>query len=323
MKSRRNLLLAAGLSLITFNAFAQLSSANVVRIIVPFPAGGPTDVLARVVAPKLGEGLQQTVIVENKAGATGAIGAQYVANAEANGMTIMLGTSSVMTTSPLLAPSHPFDPVKDFVPVGTIAVDENILVVNPSLPVKSVPELLAYAKENPNSLNYSTSGVGSSYHLGTEMFQSRAGIKLTHVPYKGTSPAMQDLAAGHVQVMFAAVSTASPYIKSGKMRPLGIASLKRHPDFPNLAPVAESANLPGFEFATWMGLFLPAKTPKAIVERTRAALTSAMKSPEVREKIIKLGMQPISHTEKEIVAMTEKDLAQWAKVIKNAGIKPE
>jgi tripartite-type tricarboxylate transporter receptor subunit TctC len=235
----------------------------------------------------------------------------------------MLGTSSVMTSSPLLAPGHPFDPVKDFVPVGTIAVDENVLVVNPSLPIKSVAELIAYAKANPNKLNYSTSGIGSSYHLGTELFQSSAGIKMAHVPYKGTSPAMQDLAAGHIQVMFTAISTATPYIKAGKMRPLGVASLKRHPDFANLAPVAESASLPGFEFATWMGLFLPAKTPKPIVARTQAALASAMKSADVRDRIAKLGMRPISHSEKEIVTLIEKDLAQWRDVIKNAGIKPE
>lgn len=314
-------LLIVGISLMVFNATAQ--TANIVRIIVPFPAGGPTDVLARVVAPKLAEGLQQTVIVENKAGATGAIGAQYVAKSEPNGLTIMLGTSSVMTTSPLLAPSHPFDPVKDFVPVGTIAVDENVLVVNPSTPIKSVQELLAYAKDNPGKLNYSTSGVGSSYHLGTEMFQSRAGIDLAHVPYKGTNPAVQDLVAGHVQLMFTAISTAAPYIKAGKMRALGVASLKRHPDFPDLAPVAESAKLPGFQFATWMGLFMPAKTPRPVVERTRAALAFAMKSADVQERIAKLGMQPISFAEKAIVQMVERDLAQWAKVIKDADIKAE
>jgi tripartite-type tricarboxylate transporter receptor subunit TctC len=317
----RKSLLILGISLMAFNATAQ--TGNIVRIVVPFPAGGPTDVLARVVAPKLAEGLRQTVIVENKAGATGAIGAQHVARSEPNGLTIMLGTSSVMTTSPLLAPNHPFDPVKDFVPVGTIAVDENVLVVNPSTPIKSVQDLLAYAKANPGKLNYSTSGVGSSYHLGTEMFQSRAGIELAHVPYKGTNPAVQDLVAGHVQMMFTAISTAAPYIKAGKMRALGVSSLKRHPDFPDLAPVAEAARLPGFQFATWMGLFLPAKTPKPVVERTRAALASAMKSAEVQERIAKLGMQPISHAEKEIVQMVEKDLAQWAKVIKDAGIKPE
>lgn len=317
----RKSLLVLGLSLAACAASAQAPA--IVRIVVPFPAGGPTDVLARVVAPKLAEALQQTVVVDNKAGATGAIGAQFVARSEPNGLTMMLGTSSVMTTSPLLAPSHPFDPVKDFVPVGTIAVDENVVAVHPSVPIKSVPELVAYAKANPGKLNYSTSGVGSSYHLGTELFQSRAGIKLTHVPYKGTSPAIQDLVAGHVQVIFTAISTATPYIKSGKMRALGVASLKRHPDFPELAPVAETAKLPGFEFATWMGLFLPANTPKPIVERAQAALAAAMKSPEVREKIAKLGMQPISRSEKEIVMMIEKDLAQWGKVIKDADIKPE
>jgi tripartite-type tricarboxylate transporter receptor subunit TctC len=314
-------LLTLGLSLVTLGAAAQ--SGNIVRIVVPFPAGGPTDVLARVVAPKLSEALKQTVVVENKAGATGAIGAQFVARSEPNGMTIMLGTSSVMTTSPLLAPSHPFDPLKDFVPVGTIAVDENVVVVHPSLGIKSMPELIAYAKANPGKLNYSTSGVGSSYHLGTELFQSRAGIKMTHVPYKGTSLAIQDLVAGHVQVTITAISTASPYIQAGKMDALGVASLKRHPAFPQLAPVAESANLPGFEFATWMGLFLPSTTPKPIVERTRAALALAMKSPEVREKIAKLGMQPISRSPKEIVSTIEKDLVQWAKVIQDANIKPE
>lgn len=316
----RKSLLILGLSLATWSASAQ---TNIVRIVVPFPAGGPTDVLARVVAPKLAEELKQTVVVENKAGATGAIGAQFVAKSEPNGTTIMLGTSSVMTTAPLLAPGHPFDPVKDFVPVGTIAVDENVVAVNPNTPIKSVAELIAYAKAHPGKLNYSTSGVGSSYHLGTELFQSRAGIQMTHVPYKGTSLAVQDLVAGHVQVIFTAISTAAPYIKAGKMRALGVASLTRHPEFPDLAPVAETAKLPGFEFATWMGLFLPAKTPKPIVERTQAALAQVMKNPEVRDKIARLGMQPISRTEKEIVSMVQKDLAQWSKVIKDADIKPD
>jgi tripartite-type tricarboxylate transporter receptor subunit TctC len=320
---RKKVLLVAALALTTFNVSAQVNSANVVRIIVPFTAGGPTDVLARVIAPKLGERLKQNVIVENRAGATGAIGAQYVAHAAPDGMTLMLGTSSVMTSSPLLAPGNPFDPIKDFTPVSTIAVDENILVVAPTLPVKSVQELIDYAKANPNKLFYSTSGTGSSYHLGTELFSARAGIKVTHVPYKGTAQAMQDLMAGHVQMMFGAVSTASPYIKTGKMHPLGIASLKRHPDFMNLAPIADVAGLRGFEFATWMGLFLPAKTPQPIVDHTRAAMAEVMKSPDIRARIKQLGMQPMTNSPKEITSMIEKDLAQWGKVIKDAGIKAE
>lgn len=320
MPFRKKILLALALTLATLCFGGRMSFAGVISIIVPFAPGGPTDILARVIANQLSEDLKQPVIVENKAGATGAIGTRYVAHAAPDGMTLLMATGSVMTTAPLLLPGH-FDPTKDFTPVSSLVVDENILVVHPALPVNSVQEFVAYAKANPGALNYATSGVGSSYNLGTELFSSRVGIKVTHVPYKNTSLAMQDLVAGHVQFMFSPVSASGSWIKSGKMRPLGVASLQRHPAFPDLLPIADLAGIPGFEFATWQGLFLPARTPQPIAEHLRAALQVAMDSPSVKQRISQLGMRTININAEEVVLKIENDLALWEKVIRNAGIQ--
>ena len=307
------------LLLTALSAFPSIGIANTISIIVPFAPGGPTDVLARVIATQLSEDLKQPVIVENKAGATGAIGTKFVANAAPDGTTLLMATGSVMTTAPLLLPGH-FDPLKDFTPISQLVVDENILVVHPSLPVKSVPEFIAYAKANPGALDYGTSGVGSSYNLGTELFSARTGIKVTHVPYKSTAQAMQDLIAGHVKFMFSPVSASRSWIDEGKMRPLGIASLQRHPNYPNLAPIAELAEIPGFEFATWQGLFVPAKTPQPVVQKISAALAVAMAKPKVKAHIAQIGMQTLDADEQEVKSKIKKELELWAKVIKDAGI---
>jgi tripartite-type tricarboxylate transporter receptor subunit TctC len=303
-------------------AQAQPASDKVVRIIVPFSAGGPTDVIARVIAPRLGEGLKQTVVVDNRVGATGGIGAELVAKAAPDGLTILLGTSSMMAASPNLSLSLRYDPVKDFVPVSKVATIDNILVVHPSVPANTVQELIAYAKANPNKLSYASSGIGSTYHLGAELFSAQTGIQWTHVPYKGAAPAAQDVVAGHVQVMFDAYSSAVPNMKAGRVKALGIASLKRDPELPNLPTIAESG-VPGYETVIWLAFFLPKGTPQAVVDRLRNELVKVMQSPDIKERFATLGMQPVTSTPQELATLLKDELVKWGKVVRDAGIKPE
>jgi tripartite-type tricarboxylate transporter receptor subunit TctC len=302
-------------------AHAQVAS-GVVRLIVPFAAGGPTDVVARVLAPRLAALLERTVIVENKVGATGAIGAAQVARSAPDGDTLLLGTSSIMAASPALAAALPYDPVNDFAPVSMVGTIENILVVHPSLPVKTVAELVAYAKANPSKLSYASSGVGSTYHLGAELFRAQTGIEWTHVPYKGAAPAIQDVLAGHVQVMFDNVSSAIPNIKAGRLRALGLASLERYPALPDLPTIAESG-VPGYETTIWLAVFAPAKTPPATLAKLNTLLRRAVESPEYRDKLQGLEMRPVSSTPADLARLLKADTAKWAKVVKDAGIKPE
>lgn len=314
--------LALPLLLCSLGSPAQTGGDKVMRIIVPFSAGGPTDVIARVLAPKLSEVFKQTVVVDNRVGATGGIGAELVAKAAPDGQTILLGTSSMMAANPNLSLSLRYNPVTDFVPVSMVATIDNILVVHPSVPVNSVRELIAYAKANPNKLSYASSGIGSTYHLGAELFSAQTGIQWTHVPYKGAAPAAQDLVAGHVQVMFDAYSSAVPNFKAGRVKALGIASLKRHPELPNLPTIAESG-VPGYETVIWLAFFLPKGSPPAVVERLRNELVSVMQSADIRERFAGLGMQPVTSTPQELATLLRDDLAKWGKVVREAGIKPE
>jgi tripartite-type tricarboxylate transporter receptor subunit TctC len=305
-----------------FTAWAQTPSDKPIRIVVPFAAGGPTDVLARVLAPKLTASLKRTVIVENKAGATGSIGATFVAKSAPDGDTLLLGTSSIMAASPNLTANLTYDPVNDFVPISLVATIENILVVHPSVPAKTVKELVAYAKANPKKLSYASSGIGSTYHLGAELFSSQTGIEWTHVPYKGAAPAIQDVLAGHVQVMFDNVSSAIPNIKSGRLKPLGVASLKRYPTLPELPTIAEEG-VTGYETTIWLALFAPAKTPAAILQKLTKEVHDAVNSQEYKDKLAALDIQPRLSSSQELANFLKADLGKWAKVVKDAGIKPE
>lgn len=303
-------------------AHAQPLADKPIRIVVPFAAGGPTDVLARALAPKLSAALKRTVIVDNRVGATGGIGATFVARAAADGDTLLLGTSSIMAASPNLTPNLTYDPVNDFVPISLVATIENILVVHPSVSAKSVKELIAFAKANPGKLTYATSGIGSTYHLGAELFASQAGIQLTHVPYKGAAPAMQDVLAGHVALMFDNTSSAIPNIKSGRVRPLGVASLKRYGALPDLPTIAEEG-LTGYETTIWLGLFAPAKTPAALVQALTREIHEAVNSTEYKDKLMSLDIQARTSSSSELAAYLKADLAKWARVVREANIKPE
>jgi tripartite-type tricarboxylate transporter receptor subunit TctC len=303
-------------------AQAQAPTDRPMRIVVPFAVGGPTDIIARVLAPKLAESLKRPVIVENKVGATGAIGASFVAKSPPDGDTLLLGTSSIMAASPNLVANLSYDPVKDFVPISLVATIENILVVHPGVPANNVRELVAYAKANPGKLSYASSGIGSTYHLGAELFASQAGIQWTHVPYKGAAPAIQDVLAGHVQVMFDNLSSAIPNIKAGKLKALGLASLQRYPRLPEIPTVAEQG-VPGYTTTIWLGLFAPARTPAATLQALQKEIGTAVGSADYKEKLIALEMQPQASTSAELAQYLKSDLAKWAKVVKDAGIKPE
>jgi tripartite-type tricarboxylate transporter receptor subunit TctC len=313
-----------GLQAIASLAYGQTAATNdkPIRLVVPFAAGGPTDVLARVLAPKLSASLKRIVIVDNKVGATGAIGAVFVAKAAADGDTLLLGTSSIMAASPNLTLNLPYDPVKDFVPISMVATIENILVVHPSVPAKTIKEFIAYGKANPGKLTYASSGIGSTYHLGGELFASQAGIQMTHVPYKGAAPASQDLLAGHVSVMFDNTSSAIPNIKAGRVRALGVASLKRYAGLPDLPTIAEEG-LAGYETTIWLGLFAPAKTPAAVIQKLHKDINDAVNSTEYKERLAALDLQPRGSTGAELANYLKADLAKWAKVVKEAGIKAE
>ena len=311
--------------LATFSGLAGAQSSQStqpIKLIVPFASGGPTDIAARIIAPRLSASLGRTVVVENKVGATGAIGAEFVAKAAPDGNTILFGTSSIMGANPAMTPKLSYDPIKDFSPVGLVATIENVLVVHPSVPANNVVELIRYAKANPGKLNYGSSGLGSTYHLGAELFASQTGISLTHVPYKGQGPAAQDLLAGHIQLMFDSFNSASPNIKSGRVRALGIASAKRHADLPDL-PTIQEQGVNGYLTTIWVAFFLPAKTPQAIVDKQSAELIKVIQNPEVRESFSKLGMQAVSNTPDELGVLTKTELAKWTKVVKEANIKPE
>jgi tripartite-type tricarboxylate transporter receptor subunit TctC len=320
-KTLRLVLAAVAFQSLAFAAFAQSGNDKVIRIVVPFAAGGPTDILARVLAPKLAASLKRNVIVENRVGGTGSIGATFVAKSAPDGDTLLLGTSSIMAASPNLTPNLSYDPINDFVPISLIATIENLLVVNPSVPARNVKELVAYAKANPNKLSYASSGIGSTYHLGAELFAAQTGIEWTHVPYKGAAPAIQDVLAGHVQVMFDNTSSAIPNVKVGKLRALGVASLKRYPTLPDLPTIAEEG-VSGYETTIWLGFFAPAKTPLAVLQKLNKEIQDAVNSPEYKEKLNALDIQPRVSSSQELAAFLKADLAKWAKVIKDANIKP-
>jgi tripartite-type tricarboxylate transporter receptor subunit TctC len=319
MHKRHALTLALGLLFASAVAVAQPSS---VRLVVPFSTGGPTDIAARVIAPLLSEAMGKTVIVDNRVGATGAIGADFVARSPADGNTILFGTSSIMGANPALMQKLPYDPVRDFVSVSTVATIENILVVHPSVPANNVQELVRYAKENPGKLFYGSSGIGSTYHLGSEMFANMTKTQLGHAPYKGQGPAAQDLLAGHIQIMFDAFNSAVPNIKSGRVKALGIASAKRHPDLPDLPTISEQG-VPGYVTTIWLAFFLPAKTPAAIVDKMNQDLRTILQRPDVKERFTKLGMQATGSSTTELDAVLKQELAQWTRVVKEGNIKAE
>jgi len=304
------------------NVVAQEWPNKPIRWIVPFPPGGAMDVMARALAEKSSKSLGQAVVIENKPGAGGNIGADFVARSDADGYTMMI-TSIGMATNKFLYPKLSYDPVKDFTPVSLIAIVPNVLVTNATQPnVKTVSDVVANAKAQPGKLTYASAGNGSSIHLAGEVFTSMAKIDMQHIPYKGSSPAVTDLLGGQVNYMFDSITSAKPHIDSGKLRPIGITTSKRSKALPNVPTIAESG-LPGYEVTPWFAVFVPAATPKPIVDKLNAALLDALKSPEIKAKFDGIGAEPLGTTPDELASYLNKEIERWGKVISTNNIKSD
>ena len=316
----RRFALGASLALVAAWASAQTYPVKPIRIVVPFPPGGATDILARDVAQKLTEAWGQQVIVDNRPGAGGNIGSELVAHSAPDGYTLEMGTVGTHAINASLYAKMPYDHVKDFAPVILVAGVPNVLVVNNAVPANSVAELIAYAKANPGKLNFASSGNGTSIHLSGELFKVMAGVQMTHIPYKGSAPALQDLLGGQVQLMFDNLPPSLPQIKAGKVRALAVTSLTRAPALPDVPTVAESG-LPGFEASSWFGILAPAGTPPAIVAKLNAEIAKWLATPEAKEKLAKQGANAAGGTPEDFAKHIAAETAKWAKVVKDSGAK--
>jgi tripartite-type tricarboxylate transporter receptor subunit TctC len=292
-----------------------------IRMIVAYPPGGGTDQVGRVLADQLTVTLGQNVVVDNRGGATGNIGTELAARAVPDGYTLLMGNVAPNAVNVSLFKKLAFDPVKDFAPVSLVAVTPNILVAHPSMPVKTVKELIAYAKAKPGTLNFPSAGVGSSSHLAGEMLKSLAGISMVHIPFKGGGPALVAVIAGEVQIMFATMPAAMPHVKSGKVKPVAVTTAKRSQAMPELPTIAESG-VKGYEASTWYGLLAPARTPPAIVTRLHADTVKILAGP-TRQRLEIQGFEPEGGTPADFAAYIKTEIVKWAKVIKDAGIPAE
>ena len=301
---------------------AQGYPAKAVRLIVPFPPGGGTDFVARTIQPRLAEALGQQILIDNRPGATGIVGTELGAKAPPDGYTLTMATGATISANMALFPKLPYDPPKDFVPVTRVASQPNLLAVHPTVPAKTVRELIAIAKSRPGQLNYATSGSGSSHHLSGELLKSMAGINIVHVPYKGTGPAITDAVGGHVEVIFSGIAAIMPQVKSGRLRALGLTQAQRSPILPNVPTIAESG-LPGYEITSWHGVLAPTGTPQNVVVRVREAVVKALESAEVRERFSSQGAEPVGSTPQAFAKFLQADIVKIAKLIKGAGIKPD
>jgi tripartite-type tricarboxylate transporter receptor subunit TctC len=292
-----------------------------VRFIVPSAAGGGTDIIARAIAQKLSEALGQQFVVENKPGAGQMIGLEAAAKAPADGHTIVM-SASTLAINPVMYKKVPYDPVRGFAPITQAASLPNVLVVHPSLPVKSVAELIALAKREPGKLAYASAGIGTSPQMSVELLKSLAGIDMLHVPYKGTTPGVVDLLAGQVSVMAPNVLTVLPHVKAGKLRPLAVTSARRSEVLPDVPTIAE-AGVPGYESVQWYGVLAPAGTPRDIIQRLHAEIVRALRAGDVRERLAADGAEPVGNSPEEFAAFIRAEIVKWAAVAKAAGIQPE
>ena len=323
--TRRTLTLAAAAIFTGLAASAALAQdkwpSKPITYIVPFPAGGTTDVLARLIGQQLGPALGTTIVIDNKGGAGGSVGSEMAARAAPDGYTILGGTISSHAINVSLYPKLGYDPVKSFEPVALIGTNPTVLVVNQASPYKTLQDVIAAGKAG-KPLTSASAGSGTSQHLSLELLKARAGIDITHIPYKGSAPAIQDVMGGQVDMMFDTTVVAGPHIQSGKLRALAVTSAQRVPSLPNVPTVAESG-VPGYEVVSWQGIFAPAGTPKAIVERLHTEIAKILKQPEMQERLAKLGMQGADMTTAQVGAFQKTEVAKWAQVIKSANIKLE
>jgi len=318
--SRRSLLCVV-LIATAMPAVAQQYPSRPVRMVVGFPPGGGTDIVARIIQPKLSEYLGQSVVIDNRPGATGTVAAGLVAKSPADGYTIMMGHVSVNAIAPSLFAKLPYDANRDFAAITLAAAVPHLMVAHPALPVKSVKELVALAKARPDELSFPSAGNGSTPHLSGEMFKLMTGTKLLHVPYKGTGQSIPDLLSGRHQVAFDTMPAASGYVRSGRMRPLAVTSAKRVAEFADV-PTAEEAGVKGFVMTTWYGVFAPAGTPAPIVGRLHADINKAMQAPDSRERLVEIGFDgTVTRTPEEFAAMVREDIVRYARVVKDAGLQ--
>jgi tripartite-type tricarboxylate transporter receptor subunit TctC len=316
---RTILLTAAGFLLaLTAAAAAQDYPTKPVRLIIPFPPGGSNDVVGRLIATKLGEQLGKQVVVENRAGAGGTIGTELAAKAAPDGYTLQI-VSIAHAVNPWLYGKLPYDPIKSFTPIAILASGPNVLAINPTLPVNSVKELVALAKQKPGELQYASAGVGSFQHLGGELFKLEAGVNMLHVPFKGGGPAMIDVIGGHTRLLFSSLVQTTPHIRTGKLKALGVGGAKRSPVLPDVPTIAE-AGVPSYEAVNWWGLVAPAGTPAPIIARLHKAVQEVQNAPDVQKQFDSEGAEIVRMSPAEFGDFMEKQMARWGRVVKEAGI---
>ncbi|WP_346767059.1 Bug family tripartite tricarboxylate transporter substrate binding protein [Enterovirga aerilata] len=315
--SRRGLL-AGTAAAIAAPALAQSFPNRPITMVVPFAAGGSTDVVARIIAQKMSEGLGQQVVVENVAGAGGNVGAARVAKGEPDGYQILMGTVATHALNPLMLKRKPYDPATDFAPISLLAIVPNVLIVNPSLPAKTVPELIGLLKANPGKYNYASSGLGTPLHLSGELFKSLAKVEMQHIAYRGSGPALNDVVAGVVPIQFDNLPSASAFIQAGTLRALGVTTKERAASFPDVPTIAEA--LPGYETYTWNALFAPKGTPKEIVDRLNAEAVKAVKDPAVGERMKVFSAAVVGSTPEALAEHVRAEIAKWTPVVKEAGV---
>ncbi|ADX47725.1 protein bugT-like protein [Paracidovorax avenae ATCC 19860] len=316
---RRGLIAAAAAcALLPGLAAAQAFPSKPITIIVPFAAGGTTDILARIIAQGMGAELGQSVVVDNRAGAGGNIGGQVAARAPADGYTLFMGTVGTHAINAALYRKMPFDPVKDFAPLTRVANVPNLLVANPAQPFKTVQELIAYAKANPGKINFGSSGSGSSIHLSGELFKSMAKVDMQHVPYKGSAPAVTDLLGNQIAIMFDNMPSAIQHVRSGKLRAIAVTTAKRSPELPDVPTIAESG-VPGYEATSWFGMFAPAATPAPVVAKLNATIVKVLAQPDIRKKLAEQGAEAAGETPAQFADFIQKESVKWGRVVKESG----
>jgi len=313
--------LAGAASLMAGTALAQAYPVKPIRFVAAFPAGGPSDIVARAIGRRMSEVLGQSVVIENRTGAGGNIGAEAVAKAAPDGYTVLLGGSYV-TIAPSLYKKPPFDPIRDFAPVSLIVSNQYVLVTHPSVPARTVRDLIKVAKAQPGKLNYASTGPGSPPRLCAELFKSMAGVDMVNITYKGATPALVDMIGGHIDVYFGGISGALPPIAGNKVRPLAVTSNKRSSQLPDIPTVAEAA-LPGYDITTWFGLLAPAGTPREIVNKLNGVIVAIVGDPEMKNYLIGQGVDPVTNTPEQFAAYIKGEVPKFAKIVKAAGIAPE
>jgi tripartite-type tricarboxylate transporter receptor subunit TctC len=309
-------------ALLSTPASAQNYPSNPIRLVVAFTPGGPSDVLARLVGERIGQQLGQAIVIDNRPGAGGNVAAELVAHAPADGYTLLMANNSILATNAALYRHLAFDPAADFAPISLIGSQPNILVVHPSLPIRSVAELVAYAKQAPGKLNYGSSGYGTAAHLAGELFKQQAGIDIVHVAYRGAAPALTDLVSGQLQLMFATSASVLPFIEGHMLRPLAVSTATRSAVEPDLPTIAE-AGFPTFEATTWHGIVAPAKTSAAVIDRLNRTIVAALREPDLRQRLTGLGVDIVGNSPAAFAAYIKSETEKWTALVKKSGIQIE